>query len=158
MSTLLEESSEPNLRPKRRQADSELDITPLIDIVFLLLAFFVVVSKMDPKAFTDLPFAKNGKSVATQNAVVLIVGRAGETAEVFGGERKEKTFTTTGDDLYKEVVDYVKNETEANPNIMCVVIKAEKGVKNRFTDPVFRAAKEGAPDGWEIRTGVEEKK
>ena len=49
------------VKPRREMGDDELDITPMIDIVFLLLAFFVVVSKMDPKPAVDLPIAKYGK-------------------------------------------------------------------------------------------------
>ena len=33
---------------KTRTEEAELDITPMIDVTFLLLAFFVFVSKMDP--------------------------------------------------------------------------------------------------------------
>lgn len=158
MNAILEESTEPTLRPKRRKADAELDITPMIDIVFLLLSFFVVVSKMDPKLFTDLPLSKNGKAVITQYTVVLIVKRAGtDEPEVFAGEKAEGKFTTKGEELYNDIVKYVKDQTEGNPKLTSVVIKAEKGVKNRYVDPVFKAAKEGAPEGFEIRTGVEEK-
>ena len=37
--------------PKRRlQADTEMDMTPMIDCTFLLLVFFVVGAKLDPDA------------------------------------------------------------------------------------------------------------
>jgi len=48
---------------KQNPDDGELDITPMIDITFLLLAFFVVVSKMDPQQAVDLPRATFGVSV-----------------------------------------------------------------------------------------------
>ena len=48
---------------KRNPDDGELDITPMIDITFLLLAFFVVASKMDPQAAIELPKASYGVSV-----------------------------------------------------------------------------------------------
>ena len=41
--------------PKKKREESELDITPMIDITFLLLAFFVVVSKMDPTLAIPVP-------------------------------------------------------------------------------------------------------
>ena len=38
---------------KRRFDDAEMDITPMIDITFLLLIFFLVASKMDEGATLD---------------------------------------------------------------------------------------------------------
>ena len=58
---------------KRNKDDGELDITAMIDVTFLLLAFFVVVSKMDPQAAVDLPRASYGASIQDKNAVTLIV-------------------------------------------------------------------------------------
>jgi len=34
-----------SMKPRRALEDTEMDITPMIDIVFLLLIFFVVTSK-----------------------------------------------------------------------------------------------------------------
>ena len=48
---------------KRNPDDGEMDVTPMIDVTFLLLAFFVVVSKMDPQAAVDLPKASYGDSI-----------------------------------------------------------------------------------------------
>ena len=50
-------------KKERNPDDGELDITPMIDVTFLLLAFFVVVSKMDPSASVALPIASYGQSV-----------------------------------------------------------------------------------------------
>ena len=58
---------------KTIREDAELDITPMIDVVFLLLAFFVVVSKMDPTTAVDLPKAQYGFAVPEKNCVVFVV-------------------------------------------------------------------------------------
>ena len=39
---------------RREQEETELDITPMIDITFLLLAFFVVASNAVPSSVTSL--------------------------------------------------------------------------------------------------------
>jgi biopolymer transport protein ExbD len=39
-----------NLRPKRRDDNLLVDITPLIDVVFILLLFFMVASTFDKQA------------------------------------------------------------------------------------------------------------
>ena len=54
--------------PRRKSDDeTDLDITPMIDITFLLLAFFVMVSKMDPQLPVDLPPALNGQTIPDKN-------------------------------------------------------------------------------------------
>ena len=60
---------------KENPEDGELDITPMIDITFLLLAFFVIASKMDPQASVDLPKASFGQSVQDKECVVLIIAK-----------------------------------------------------------------------------------
>ena len=56
---------------KRNKDDGELDITAMIDVTFLLLAFFVVVSKMDPQAAVDLPRASYGASTVSYTHLTL---------------------------------------------------------------------------------------
>jgi biopolymer transport protein ExbD len=145
------------LKPKRRQTDAELDITPMIDIVFLLLAFFVVASKMDPKAVTDLPFAKNGNAIFIKESVVLVVIAEGEGVRVYGGEKKEREFKGSDDELKDQITEYVRTTIDADPRIKTVVVKAEREIANKYVQPVFQAAKEAAPE-FEIRAAVEEKK
>ncbi len=84
-------SEEANIElPKRKRNpdDGELDITPMIDVTFLLLAFFVVVSRMDPQAAVALPMASYGDSIQDKEAVTLIVvldEATGEKAEIYKG-------------------------------------------------------------------------
>jgi len=49
------------LKPRRQLEDTEMDITPMIDVTFLLLIFFIVASKMDESANVPLPPAAPGK-------------------------------------------------------------------------------------------------
>ncbi len=51
---------EPIVLEKKTITDGELDITPMIDIVFLLLIFFVVCSKMTAEKSPRVPAAKHG--------------------------------------------------------------------------------------------------
>ncbi len=62
-----------NLSRKRSLGDAEMDITPMIDIVFLLLIFFLVASKMDQAASVKLPEARRGIDVSQENAIVVVV-------------------------------------------------------------------------------------
>ena len=64
---------------KIRHADHrdkiELQMTPMIDIVFLLLIFFLVASKMDESASVTLPEARHGTEVTSNDALVILVAK-----------------------------------------------------------------------------------
>ena len=75
-----------NLQPKRLD-DVELNITPLIDVVFLLLIFFMVSTTFDQpsKIKIDLPEASAEPSAAQKDAIVLAVDASGQ---YFIGDQK----------------------------------------------------------------------
>ena len=47
---------------KKRTADVDLDITPMIDVTFLLLIFFMVTSTMQTSPDKDIPPAVSGEN------------------------------------------------------------------------------------------------
>ena len=127
---------------ERRSEDGELDITPMIDIVFLLLAFFVVVSKMDPSTLVSMPKAKYGESVPEKTAVIIVLEVSNaEEPKVYKGKSKTPAMLCTGsiEEIEDDLADYVKNTMEADVLLTAVIIKAEKKVKYRHLDLVKRA-------------------
>ncbi len=50
----------------RATEDFEMDITPMIDITFLLLIFFLVCSTADQDTAIELAKARHGKAVGEQ--------------------------------------------------------------------------------------------
>ncbi len=127
---------------ERRAEDGELDITPMIDIVFLLLAFFVVVSKMDPSTMVPMPLAKHGESIPEKTAVIVVVAEV-DTPEpkVYKGKSQTDSALCTGsiEDIENQLAEFVKSEMEADPLKVAVIIKAEKKVKYRHLVLVKRA-------------------
>ncbi len=70
-----------NRRPETRhrrvredEGDEETDMTPMIDMTFLLLIFFMVSSTMTPASQSELPGATAGRMVPTQDRVELMAG------------------------------------------------------------------------------------
>src|SRR5690242_4485048 len=60
--------------PRRRlKLDNTLDITPMIDVTFLLLIFFLVSSQRDPQEAVNLPPAEYGEGVGTKQSVTISV-------------------------------------------------------------------------------------
>lgn len=147
---------------KRRSDDGDLDITPMIDITFLLLAFFVVVSKMDPATQVQMPLANNGAAVPEQESVILIVV-ASDTDEpaVYLGRAKDPGNLASGsiEDIEAQIEKYVLDEFR-DPLKTTVIIKAERKVKFRHLDIVKRGVSrvwQDDPEGKVINVGIEEK-
>ncbi len=102
-----------NLRgSRRRREEATIDLTPLIDIVFLLLIFFLLTSAVsqqsdatsrDSAIRVDLPEAQSGNQDIQGDPVMLTVNDAGEvfieggSAELVGESVEEKLLN-----LYKQ--------------------------------------------------------
>lgn len=147
---------------KTKTEDAELDITPMIDITFLLLAFFVMVSKMDPTTAVDLPKAQYGFTVPEKNCVVYVVtqGLTPEAHFIYKGRGKEDTaLIPDGDPIEQEsmIADYVEQELSARPEVTAILIKAEGNVRTGAVELVKRGIS-GSDLGRErdIYVGVEE--
>jgi len=67
-----------NFRP-RRQKEVDVNLTPLIDVVFLLLIFFMVTTSFDKDAEIkiDLPTADNTTSSQTTDRLELVIDSQG---------------------------------------------------------------------------------
>lgn len=67
----------PDRRPNRRNSlggeEDELDMTPMIDMTFLLLIFFMVTSTISPYAELQLPEAQAGDAERPEGRVVLVL-------------------------------------------------------------------------------------
>jgi biopolymer transport protein ExbD len=126
-----------NLQPirldrSRRLGDAEMDITPMIDIVFLLLIFFLVASKMDDAASVALPPARHGIAVADDNSVVVLVRkRGGDEVEV--ARRNGEAFSRDLREQESEIADYVaagmRGSAPFGRPMQHIILKAERDVK-----------------------------
>jgi len=138
----LDDSS--SILPRRPvKDDGEMDITPMIDITFLLLIFFLVASKMDAAADVQLPPAHYGGAVPEQGAIVVTVAR-GEGDEAFiykgNGEAAEWLLTSsTPEDQESEIAAYIQEQLDEDSLAEHIIIKAERGVRFREVDRVATA-------------------
>jgi biopolymer transport protein ExbD len=69
-----------NLRPDRRHDDVDINLTPLIDVVFLLLIFFMVSTTFDRNARlkVSLPEASAKMQQQQDNPIVLTIDAKGK--------------------------------------------------------------------------------
>ena len=124
--------------------DGDMDITPMIDITFLLLIFFLVATRMDTESAIELPDARNGTAVAAKNAVIITVTRGeGEQAFVYKGDGTASENLLSATDLAQQEQD-IAAHVEAGLNASIpkehVIIKAEREVKHREVARVAKAA------------------
>jgi biopolymer transport protein ExbD len=134
------------------QDDVDMDITPMIDIVFLLLIFFIVCSTAASQVAVDLPPARYGKGVSEQNSVVFSVEAAEGTgsAEVYVGDLGGEKLPDDRDSQEQRIRDEV--ERGVADGKIDVVIKAAKDVKHKEVSRVGAAV--GQVEGIRLHMAV----
>lgn len=125
---------------RRRKADTNLDIAPLIDIVFLLLIFFVLSSHfVSLKGFkVKLPKAVYAQTQKNEQVTVFI----NKEGDVFLNDTRVEL------DKLKVLVRSELNKA----NSKTVVIKADEDVSLGLAVKVMDIAKEANADGLVIST------
>lgn len=138
---------------KKSAEDEEVDITPMIDITFLMLIFFLVTSTPDQKTEIELAEALHGSAVSQRESVVISVAFAGlAQSPVYGADGKIPE-AILSDDLEKqkeqitELVSQGKDEGKTN-----VIIKADKAVAYRNIDRVIKSV--SATEGIKLHLAV----
>ena len=86
--------------------EEELDLTPLIDVAFLLQIFFMVTATIDMAGSITMPRAKHGKAPDLRTAVYLTIFHSPNGPELFlsNGQREN------GPARLDEITDYVQHQ------------------------------------------------
>jgi biopolymer transport protein ExbD len=124
-----------------------MDITPMIDVTFLLLIFFMVTSTMENPEALQIPEARNGMGVNTQEATTITVFHGDPAPEIYLADGVRQN----GPVDVSEVSAYVQNQGHKT-----VIIKADRDVPSGFVEEVARAANESGDD-LTFFVGVEDK-
>ncbi|MBL8888633.1 MAG: biopolymer transporter ExbD [Planctomycetaceae bacterium] len=142
------------IKPRKRVDDSEMDITPMIDITFLLLSFFVVASKMQEQAPIPLPYAKHGEAIAAKDAVMINIEQDSPDSDAYFylGRAVERGsgIVETDENLEEQIQEYVNRELQTNDKIRFIVIRAGHQTRMKNMKVAKQAANRGIPEGREI--------
>lgn len=96
-----------------------MDITPMIDIVFLLLIFFMVCSTMETQNPVNLPAGYFGDAINHKNATIITLDGEGDNMTVYigdgmnsdpvpgNGEERDDEITAIVETAYREGKDLV---------------------------------------------------
>ncbi|NOY42426.1 MAG: biopolymer transporter ExbD [Planctomycetes bacterium] len=131
----------PVLRKRKPRDDGDMDITPMIDITFLLLIFFLVCSTPDQQGSVDLPPARHGKGVGEQDSVIVTISDEGiNSAPVYLADGKIESERLPDDPdeqrlALQAAVDRGRRE-EGKENVL---IKADRNVAHRDVARVIKA-------------------
>jgi biopolymer transport protein ExbD len=107
----IDDESDDFALPRKQRDDDEMDITPMIDITFLLLIFFIVCSTMDPTKIGQIPEAQNGLAIAAKNSAVIFIN-PGSGDDVVLSRFDGTEFSTDEDAQASEIIEYITAEME----------------------------------------------
>ena len=108
---MIEEDEDDFVIPRKKREDDEMDITPMIDITFLLLIFFIVCSTMDPTKIGGIPEAENGLAISAKNSAVIFI-EPGSGDSVVLSTPDGTQFSADEDAQATEIIEYVTSELE----------------------------------------------
>ncbi len=139
---LEEEEAGPVLPRRPVQDTAEMDITPMIDITFLLLIFFLVCSTAAVQSGVELPPARHGTGVSDRNAVVLTVQDRGKNApaRVYLSDGIDESHRLPDDEELQAAAITEAVERGLQEGKATVLVKAEKGVRHGEAWRVYTAA------------------
>ena len=123
------------------EEDPEFQIAPMIDILLVLLVFFMSISSTQVLQTNDnvrLPVAKEGKEVGDNNTGLIIVN------VLWSGINNTGSLEVSGKNygVAQELAPMIKLEAQKSPETR-VLIRADKDVKYDYLRSVLKAAAQG---------------
>jgi len=121
-------------KPRRKKLSTRIDMTPMVDLAFLLLTFFILTASFTKPTVMDLamPDSKGAKSdVPASRAMTLILGKDSQVHYFFGLNTEDepaKLHTTT---LSPDGLRRILLERQRQLPAPTVLIKASQDAKYR---------------------------
>ena len=130
----------PILSRDREEIDAEMDITPMIDCVFLLLIFFIVCSTMEQQSPIDLAEARHGRAVGERESIIIsVLGGGVEQAPVYLADGPVQDPLPADEGVQQaKILAYIEEE-QRKEGKSDVLIKADKNVAHRDVARVIKA-------------------
>ena len=137
-------------KPRRRAEEAEMDMTPMIDVTFQLLIFFMLTHAMANPPPMDVPEAKHGRGVNMEGQQLILVDQDGKY--YLGHQAEPENAAESLDVLVKEVRSNA-SQTDAK---MDVIINAHKKARHaNVRDLVERLGP--VPNLGRVMLGIQEK-
>lgn len=115
---------------KRAPADSEVDITPMIDMTFQLLIFFMVTSTMQGTPDLDIPKSVSGGSIEVARVINVMLKAPADP-------NTDPPIEMDGELVsLAELKTRVADQAGARPNGIDIMLLADRSVSNGFMGEV----------------------
>lgn len=143
-------SGDSGIKKKNSNDEADLDITPMIDVTFLLLIFFMVTSTMDDQKAANVPPAVHGIGAETNSATIVSVlaDPGGGPSRVVMGDGPDGE-EAPNLELVRRYVQAAFSEGKE----LCI-IKAERDVKEGKVQEVLKVLAE--IEGLKFAVGVQD--
>ena len=136
----LDELDDAPFRGAAALPEAEMDITPMIDVTFLLLIFFIVCSTMDPTSAIELAAAKNGQAVGERECFIITVAAGGlDQAPVYLADGAAGNALPEDLDAQNEAIRAAVEEAKNADGKQDVLIKADRNVAHRDVARVIKS-------------------
>jgi biopolymer transport protein ExbD len=151
----LEQEIEPSggyvsTRGRWQWGDVEMDMTPMIDVTFQLLIFFMITHAMANPPPMDVPEVRHGRGVTIEGQQLVLVDQEGRY--YLGDRAAEENASPSLDELIREV----RQNARQGDQVLDVIISAHKKAKHGRVREVIERLGEVEGLG-RVVIGVEEK-
>jgi biopolymer transport protein ExbD len=146
-------SFQPLIASRHKPPDSEFDVTAMVDLVFLMVIYFLVTFLTVAAAEINLPAASHVAPLDPETAVVLtVMGTvSGDTVTVYLADGKKGPPIDEAAEQEERIREAVEQGVSAGKT--AVLIKAEKKVRLR---ELFRISTAAAVEGVKLHVAVME--
>ena len=126
----VEDDDVPYKRKKQPEPDTEIDITPMIDVTFQLLIFFMVTSTMQGNPPAEIPKSLSGGSIEMAKVINVVIRAPvnNKTDPIFEREKVPVNL----EELRIKLAEVAGSSAKG----IDVMLMADRTVPNRFTGEI----------------------
>lgn len=108
-------------------SDAEVDFTPLIDVTFLLLIFFMVTTNLSQPTDVKLPRAESGRGETVRDKLLV---------HIAAGDDAQARVRLGGDEAAAVPLAQLKSSLASYPGLQSAMIRADEDVPFAYVDRV----------------------
>ena len=125
-----EDDDVPYKRKKQPEPDTEIDITPMIDVTFQLLIFFMVTSTMQGNPPAEIPKSRSGGSIEVAKLINVVIKAPldNKTDPIVEIDKRPVTL--------EELKIQLAEAAGSSAKGIDVMLMADRMVPNRFTGEI----------------------
>ena len=140
------------IKPRPLRDDTEMDITPMIDITFLLLIFFIVCGNQNSSKI-ELPQARFGQGVSEKQSVVITAKSQGADKDCLVILGKEQI--ADGEQQSIRIPEYIEQTIQESngKKLPQVMLMGAKDIKAKDLKRISSAV--GKVEGVQLYLGVD---